>query len=63
MGADEEEEAARSMASLNAGGLPVKAQRRLDDARKNQGRFFTSTLSVPEGLIARADAGIRPFRR
>jgi uncharacterized protein YbjQ (UPF0145 family) len=55
-----EDEAAQSIESLKAGGLPLKAQRRLAEARQSKDRFFTSTLKVPEGLIARA-AGYQPI--
>jgi uncharacterized protein YbjQ (UPF0145 family) len=51
---------ARSIASIEAGGLPLNAQERMDDVRARGGRFFTSDLSVPEFLLAR-EAGFRPL--
>ena len=53
MTSDREERDARSLASIEAGGLPVAAQERLEELRKHKGRFFTSDLSVNEFLLAR----------
>lgn len=47
-----------SIASLQAGGIPIPAQRRLDEVRKG-GKLFTSDLSVNEFLLSR-QAGIEP---
>ncbi|HZU19739.1 MAG TPA: heavy metal-binding domain-containing protein [Gaiellaceae bacterium] len=47
---------ARSLASIEAGGIPVAAQERLDELRRRGGRFFTSDLSVGEFLLARGSA-------
>jgi len=51
---------ARSQASIEAGGLPLAAQERLDKLREGGSRFFTSDLSVNELLLAR-EAGFRPL--
>jgi len=53
-----EERDARSLASIEAGGIPVAAQERLDALRRTDGRFFTSDLSVDEFLLAR-EGGFR----
>lgn len=53
MTSDREERDARSLASIEAGGLPVAAQERLEELRKHEGRFFSSDLSVNEFLLAR----------
>src|SRR3954452_20920035 len=54
-------EAAEAQAALAAGQLPPKAQRRLAELRSSgDDAFFTSTLSVPEFLLARED-GFRPI--
>ena len=50
---EREERDARSLASIEAGGIPVAAQERLEELRKREGRFFTSDLSVNEFLLAR----------
>jgi uncharacterized protein YbjQ (UPF0145 family) len=50
---DREERDARSLASIEAGGIPVAAQERLEELRTQEGRFFTSDLSVNEFLLAR----------
>src|SRR3954467_4661307 len=56
-----EREAAEAQAALTAGMLPPKAQRRLDELRSSgDDAFFTSTLSVPEFLLAREDS-LRPI--
>ena len=54
--AQAEREAAEAQAALSAGMLPPKAQRRLAELRASgDDAFFTSTLSVPEFLLARED--------
>src|SRR3954447_26914350 len=56
-----EREAAEAQAALAAGQLPPKAQRRLAELRASgDDAFYTSTLSVPEFLLARED-GLRPI--
>ena len=45
---------AESIRRIEAGGLPLRAEQRLQDARNAGSSFFSSTLSVPEGLVARA---------
>jgi uncharacterized protein YbjQ (UPF0145 family) len=56
-----EREAEEAVAALSAGGLPPKAHRRLAELRASgDDAFFTSTLSVPEFLLARED-GLRPL--
>jgi uncharacterized protein YbjQ (UPF0145 family) len=57
--AEELELQQRSEESLKAGGIPVQAQRRLDDLRNRKGALFTSDLSVNEFLLSR-EAGLRP---
>jgi uncharacterized protein YbjQ (UPF0145 family) len=47
-----------SLQSLQAGGIPIQAQRRLDELHERSG-FFTSDLSVNEFLLAR-QVGFRP---
>lgn len=42
-----------SIASLEAGGIPVQAERRLTELRSREGTFFTSDLSVNEFALAR----------
>lgn len=55
----DEQDAERSRAQIEAGGLPVAAQRRLNELAQ-QGGLFTSDLSVNEfALLARM--GIRPL--
>jgi uncharacterized protein YbjQ (UPF0145 family) len=51
---------ARSLASIEAGGLPLPAQERLDALRLGGRNFFTSDLSTNEFLLAR-QAGFRPI--
>src|SRR5438270_296396 len=51
---------AASIASLERGGIPVPAQRRLKEFAKQEGTFFTSDLSVSEFLLSR-QVGIRPL--
>lgn len=46
------------MSELEAGGIPPAAQKRLDELRRQGGRFFTSDLSVNEFLLAR-EGGFR----
>jgi uncharacterized protein YbjQ (UPF0145 family) len=57
-----EERAAQqaSVAALESGGIPVAAQRRLDEVRRQEGALFTSDLSVNEFLLSR-QLGIRPL--
>jgi len=60
--ADEERQRAEreaSLASLAQGGIPLPAQRRLDDVRHRE-RFFTSDLTVNEFLLAR-QCGLQPL--
>ncbi len=49
-----------SLQALARGGIPLQAQRRLDDLREREDVFFTSDLSVNEFLLAR-EAGLRPL--
>lgn len=49
-----------SLQALAQGGIPLQAQRRLDDLRQREATFFTSDLSVNEFLLAR-EAGLRPL--
>jgi len=55
-----DDRAARSLASIEAGGLPLAAQERLDKLREGGSRFFTSDLSTNEFLLV-AEAGFRPI--
>jgi uncharacterized protein YbjQ (UPF0145 family) len=58
-----QEEASVAEASLQAlqrGGIPVHAQRRLEELRGREDGFFTSDLSVNEFLLSRK-AGLRPL--
>jgi uncharacterized protein YbjQ (UPF0145 family) len=55
---EREERDARSLASVEAGGIPIAAQERLDELRARGDGFFTSDLSVNEFLLAR-HAGFR----
>src|SRR4051794_2557538 len=56
-----EQEALAAQAALAAGQIPPKAQRRLAELRASgDDAFFTSTLSVPEFLLAREDR-LRPI--
>lgn len=50
--AEEQEIQKASLDSLQRGGIPIQAQRRLDELRQ-KGGFFTSDLSVNEFLLAR----------
>jgi uncharacterized protein YbjQ (UPF0145 family) len=50
----------QSIAALEAGGIPLEAQRRLSDLRQQEARFFTSDLSVNEFLLGR-EAGLQPL--
>jgi uncharacterized protein YbjQ (UPF0145 family) len=61
-GSDEEAArfAAESLASIERGGLPLPAQKRLRELREGGGRFFTSDLSTNEFLLTR-QAGFRPL--
>jgi uncharacterized protein YbjQ (UPF0145 family) len=58
--ADAERRADESLRALEAGGIPIPAQQRLDDLRTRCGRFFTSDLTTPEFLLAR-ESGFRPL--
>jgi uncharacterized protein YbjQ (UPF0145 family) len=49
-----------SLESLQHGGIPVHAQRRLEELRAREDGFFTSDLSVNEFLLARR-SGLRPL--
>lgn len=55
----QEQDRQASLASLQGGGIPVPAQRRLDELRRREETFFTSDLSVNEFALAR-QAGFRP---
>lgn len=58
--AEQQAEQQASLESLSRGGIPLHAQRRLEDLRTREDRFFTSDLSVNEFLLAR-EAGLRPL--
>lgn len=58
--AEEQSEQQAGLEALAQGGIPLQAQRRLDDLRQREGKFFTSDLSVNEFLLAR-EAGLRPL--
>jgi len=58
--AQEQTDQRESLAALSAGGIPVQAQRRLDEVRASEGAFYTSDLSVNEFLLAR-QVGYRPL--
>jgi uncharacterized protein YbjQ (UPF0145 family) len=58
--ADAAARAEASVRSLEAGGLPVAAQKRLSDLRSRGGSFYTSDLSTSEFLLIR-QAGFRPI--
>jgi uncharacterized protein YbjQ (UPF0145 family) len=49
-----------SLESLQHGGIPVHAQRRLEELRTRDDGFFTSDLSVNEFLLTRR-SGLRPL--
>jgi uncharacterized protein YbjQ (UPF0145 family) len=49
-----------SLAALQSGGIPIHAQRRLEELRARHDGFFTSDLSVNEFLLTRR-AGLRPL--
>ncbi len=49
----------QSLASIEAGGIPLAAQERLADVRARGAAFFTSDLSVNEFLLTR-EAGFHP---
>jgi uncharacterized protein YbjQ (UPF0145 family) len=59
----EEDQAAedrdRSLALIEAGDIPLQAQRRLDELRAQEKPVFSSDLSVSEFLLGR-EAGLRP---
>jgi uncharacterized protein YbjQ (UPF0145 family) len=50
----------QSLAAIEAGGIPIAAQERLDALRSGGGGFFTSDLSVNEFLLLR-QAGFEPI--
>ena len=56
----EASEAAASLAALEHGGIPLHAQRRLEELRTREDGFFSSDLSVNEFLLTRR-AGLRPL--
>ena len=58
--AREQTDQRESLSALSAGGIPVQAQRRLDELRAREGAFYTSDLSVNEFLLAR-QVGYRPL--
>src|SRR5262245_42060319 len=58
MARDPSEEA--SLEQVRQGGLPRSAEQRIAEARAAAGGFFTSTLTIPETLVARA-AGYEPI--
>ncbi len=49
-----------SLDALQSGGIPVQAQRRLDELRSRTDGFFTSDLSVNEFVLAGKE-GLRPL--
>ncbi len=51
---------ARSTAQVQQGGLPLRAQRRIWELNQGQQKVFTSTLSVPETVVARS-TGVEPI--
>lgn len=51
---------AASISALEMGGIPVAAQRRIEEMRHQDRPFFTSDLGVAEFLLAR-QAGVRPL--
>jgi uncharacterized protein YbjQ (UPF0145 family) len=55
-----DERSARDLASIEAGGIPLAAQERLDAVKARGGRFFTSDLSTNEFLLTR-QAGFQPL--
>jgi uncharacterized protein YbjQ (UPF0145 family) len=57
--AAEQQRQQASLAALEAGGIPIEAQKRLKDQRLQDGSFFTSDLSVNEFLLMR-EANLRP---
>lgn len=57
---EHEAEQAESLQSLEQGGLPVQARRRLEELSKDKGRLFTSDLSVGEFMLMRHE-GLRPI--
>jgi uncharacterized protein YbjQ (UPF0145 family) len=61
--AHEERRKARQQASLDSlarGSIPIEAQERLAEVRRQDGKFFTSDLSVKEFLLAK-QVGLRPL--
>jgi uncharacterized protein YbjQ (UPF0145 family) len=57
--AEDQMEQEASLDALAQGGIPIRAQRRLDDLRHREG-FFTSDLTVNEFLLAR-QCGLQPM--
>jgi uncharacterized protein YbjQ (UPF0145 family) len=53
------ERALASQQAIEAGGIPLEAQARLDEVRRRGGAFFTSDLTTNEFLLLRR-AGFRP---
>lgn len=53
-------DAAESLQSLQRGGIPLQAQRRLEELRSRSDGFFTSDLGVNEFLLTR-QAGLKPL--
>ena len=49
----------QSLAAIEAGGIPLAAQERLDELKRRGGGFFTSDLSTNEFLLVR-QAGFEP---
>jgi uncharacterized protein YbjQ (UPF0145 family) len=60
MTSGDEQRAEASLRSLEAGGIPLAAQERLDALRREGGRFFTSDLTANELLLV-AEGGFRPL--
>ncbi|MBV9281798.1 MAG: heavy metal-binding domain-containing protein [Chloroflexi bacterium] len=58
--AEEQELQQASLTALQRGGIPIQAQRRLDDLRQRESSFFTSDLTVNEFLLAR-QSGLQPL--
>lgn len=57
---DAAERAAQSLQAIEAGGLPLPAQKRLRQLREGGSRFFTSDLTTNEFLLVR-EGGFRPL--
>lgn len=56
----EDAQRAASLQSLERGGLPIQAQRRLSELREGGQSFFTSDLTVDEFVLSR-QAGFQPI--